>query len=66
MKNNPLQTDFNADINLLYSNNKLINKGLINKVDKLEMVVQTLSERITDLSNIIDGIRFILDGDERK
>jgi hypothetical protein len=63
MQVNPLPTDFNADNNLLYSK---INKGLINKVDKLEMIVQNLAERITDLSNSIDGIRFILDGDERK
>lgn len=46
MQVNPLQTDFNADINLLYSSNKLSNKGLIARVDRLELTVQNLTERI--------------------
>lgn len=63
MNVNQIPTDFKEDGNLLYSKS---NEGLINKVDRLEFIVQTLSERITDLSNTIDGIRFILDGNERK
>lgn len=66
MQVNPLQTDFNADINLLYSSNKLSNKGLIARVDRLELTVQNLTERIKELLTTIENLQYILDGDERK
>lgn len=66
MKVNPIPTDFNADINLLYSSNKLSNKGLIARVDRLELTVQNLNERIKELLTTIENLQYILDGDERK
>ena len=66
MQVNPLQTDFNSDINLLYSSNKLSNKGLIARVDRLELTVQNLTERIKELLTTIENLQYILDGDERK
>lgn len=66
MKSNPIPTDFNADINLLYSSNKLSNKGLIARVDRLELTVQNLTERIKELLTTIENLQYILDGDERK
>ena len=66
MKVNPIPTDFNADINLLYSSNKLSNKGLIARVDRLELTVQNLTERIKELLTTIENLQYILDGDERK
>ena len=62
MQCNPLPTDFRADNNLLYSKN---NKGLLARVDRLELTVQNLSERITELSTTIDNLKYILDGNER-
>lgn len=66
MQVNPLQTDFNADINLLHSSNKLSNKGLIARVDRLELTVQNLTERIKELLTTIENLQYILDGDERR
>lgn len=66
MQVNPIPTDFNADINLLYSSNKLSNKGLIARVDRLELTVQNLTERIKELLTTIENLQYILDGDERK
>lgn len=66
MQVNQIPTDFNADINLLYSSNKLSNKGLIARVDRLELTVQNLNERIKELLTTIENLQYILDGDERK
>ena len=66
MQVNPIPTDFNADINLLYSSNKLSNKGLIARVDRLELTVQNLTERIKELLTTIENLQYILDGDERR
>ncbi len=66
MQFNPLQTDSKVDTNLLYSSNKLSNKGLIARVDRLELTVQNLTERIKELLTTIENLQYILDGDERK
>lgn len=63
MQVSPLLKDFKADNTLLYSQN---NKGLIARVDRLELTAQNLAERITELSTVIENLKYILDGDERK
>lgn len=63
MQFNPLSTDFKANNSLLNSQS---NKGLIARVDRLELTAQNLAERITELSTVIENLKYILDGDERK
>lgn len=63
MQFNPLLTDSKVDTNLLYSKN---NKGVLARVDRLELTVQNLTERIKELLTTIENLQYILDGDERK
>ena len=63
MQFNPLSIDSKVDTNLLYSKN---NKGVLARVDRLELTVQNLTERIKELLTTIENLQYILDGDERK